>query len=303
MPSGPKLLLIDGNNMAHRVFWANKNLSYKGRHTGVLYGFFRQLISLHKMYPNHFRVIAWDGGYHRRRDESAKGIEAGLIPSGYKQNRKIEADDHEKLAQREAIMDQMEQLRTEALPLIRCLQVWMEGIEADDILNSYAKHNAKWDGESVIISSDQDFYQCVSPNTSVYDAMKKENWTDERLKLEFGFDPEKWVDAGAIMGDKSDNIFGVEGWGPVTACKYVREHGGIPEIMAMLKAKSKLGKKEQTFVDSTDILELAYSLKMMDVIEGLPKTRVCRTISEDTIKAYFLEFGFASLLKDIRRLV
>ena len=179
----------------------------------------------------------------------------------------------------------------------------MKGIEADDILNSYAKQNEGWDGESVIISSDQDFYQCVSPNTSVYDAMKKEHWSDERLKMEFGFDPMKWVDAGAIMGDKSDNIFGVDGWGPVTACKYVREHGGIPEIMAMLKAKKKLGKKEQTFVDSADILELAYSLKMMDVIEGLPKARVCHTINEDTIKAYFLEFGFASLLKDIRRLV
>jgi 5'-3' exonuclease len=303
MPNGPKLLLIDGNNMAHRVFWANKNLSYRGRHTGVLYGFFRQLISLHKMYPNHFRVIAWDGGYHRRRDESQKAVEAGLIPLGYKQNRVIDKDDHEKLAQRESIMEQMEQLRTEALPMIRCLQVWIKGVEADDILNSYAKNNDKWDGESVIVSSDQDFYQCVSPNTVVYDAMKKENWSDERLRMEFGFGPEKWVDAGAIMGDKSDNIIGVEGWGPVTACKYVREHGGVSEIMEMLKAKQKRGKKEQTFVDSAEILKLALSLKMMDVIEGLPKPRVCHEISDEAIKAYFLEFGFASLLKDIRRLV
>jgi DNA polymerase-1 len=303
MPDGPKLLLIDGNNMAHRVFWANKNLSYKGRHTGVLYGFFRQLVSLHKMFPDHFRVIAWDGGYHRRRNESQKAVEAGLIPSGYKQNRAIDEDDHEKLAQREAIMEQMEQLRSDALPLARCLQVWMEGVEADDILNSYAIKNRQWGGESVIISSDQDFYQCVGPGTIVYDAMKKETWSEERLTMEFGFEPARWIDAGAIMGDKSDNIFGVEGWGPVTACKYVREHGGVHEIMEKLNAKAKRGKKEQTFVDSAEILELALSLKKMDVIEGLPKTRVTRELSEEKLKAYFLEFGFASLLKEVRRLV
>ena len=121
--------------------------------------------------------------------------------------------------------------------------------------------------------------------------------------MEFGFEPAKWVDAGAIMGDKSDNIFGVEGWGPVTACKYVREHGSVQDIMEMLKAKAKRGKKEQTFVDSSIVLELALKLKRMYMLEGLPKPRVCRELTEEGLKEYFLRFGFASLLKEIRRLV
>jgi len=306
MPNGPKLLLIDGNNMAHRVYWANKDLSYKGRHTGVLYGFFRQLISLHKAYPNHFRVIVWDGGYARRLAESKRAVEAGLIPSAYKATRAIDDDDVEALAQREMIHEQMEQLRSEALNLTRCLQVRVSGVEADDLINTYAVNNRRFDGESVIISSDQDFYQVLGTGTTIFDAMKKETWTEERFVLEFGFKPPLWVDVGAIAGEvgpSKDNIHGVEGWGPKTACKYVQEYGDIDAVTNAIKAKPKRGKKEQKFLESGEVLMLAKSLKRMDYVAGLPKPRVCRSITEEALKEYFLSFGFASLLKEIWRLV
>jgi len=296
MPEGPKLLLIDGNNMCHRVHWAHKELSWKGTHVGVLFGFFKQLIHLDKEYPGWFRVIAWDRGHERRTTESTRAVEAGMIPSGYKATRDHDSED------REIIYEQMDELK-DALRFVKCLQTEKRGCEADDIINTYAKYAVKCGGEAVIVSSDKDFYQAIDHDVRIYDAMKKEVWTRERFEMEFAFTPDMWVDAGAIMGDKSDNIFGVDGWGPVTAYKYVREHGSIDKIMEALKAKSKKGKKEQAFVDSEEILKLAFSLKKMDIIKALPVPCTDEEKDEADLKKYFLEWGFASLLKDARRLV
>jgi len=296
MPNVPKLLLIDGNNMCHRVYWAQQNLSYKGRAVNVLYGFFRQLISLHKQYPEHFRIIAWDRGYARRLEESQKAVEAGIIPSAYKANRDR---DQEEL---ESLFTQIEELQY-GLSYVKCLQVTMEGIEADDIINSYIKTYQKFGWEFVVVSSDADFYQVLGPGVTIYDAMKKEVWSEERFCLEVGFDASLWVDAGAIMGDNSDNIHGVDGWGPVTTNKYVREHGGIDAIVTFLQAKEKRSKKEQVFLDSLEKLRLAKSLKAMDFLPQIPKPRIFKTYSPDELERYFINWGFASLLKEIPRLV
>lgn len=315
MSNGPKLLLIDANNMCHRVFWAKKNpknkgggLSHNGLMVDVLYGFFRQLIHLNKKYPDHFPIIAWDRGYARRLAESRDAVEKGIIPSAYKQPReearkKKEAEGEDEDYQ--SLMEQMEQVR-DGLEFIKCLQVTVKGFEADDIIHTYARTYADWDGESVIVSTDKDFYQVIDDSTTIYDAMKKEVWTRERFEMEFGFSPHLWVDAGAIMGEigpSKDNIFGVDGWGPKTACQYVREHGDIDAIITVLEAKKKRGKKEQTFIDQLIRLRLAKSLKQMDMMPNLPKPRALRHNSEESLKQFFIDWGFVSLLKDAWRLV
>ena len=298
MPEGgPKLLLVDGNNMCHRVYWTHQGLSYKGKSTGVMYGFFRQLVHLHKDYPDHFRVVAWDGGYARRLDESKKAVEAGVIPSAYKENRKDRDQD-----ELEEIREQMRQLR-EILEMVKCIQVRMDGVEADDVINTYADYASWWGGEAVVVSSDKDFYQVLKPGVKVYDAMKSEVWTDERFRTEFAFSPSLWVDAGAIMGDAGDNIHGAEGWGPVTTFKYVREFGGMDAVVAAVAAKAKRNKKEEELVRSGEKLKLARSLKQMDVIPGLPRPRVLRPRDKAVLEKHFIDMGFVSLLKDAWRLV
>jgi DNA polymerase-1 len=222
MPEGPKLLLIDGNNMAHWVFWANRSrcpdgssstsLSHRGKEVDMLFGFFRQLISLQKKYPQHVRVICWDRGYDRRLKESKTAVEAGLIPSSYKQPRKESQEDRKDDPDMVSFREQKEELKY-GLKLIRCMEVAFDGIEADDIIYTYARHYADFDADCVAVSSDQDFLQILDENTRLYDPMKKELWTAQRFELEFGFKSHLWVDAGAIMGDKSDNIHGVDGWG------------------------------------------------------------------------------------------
>ena len=307
--SKPKLLLIDGNNLSHRMYWAHKELSYNGRCTGLIYGFFRALVSLHKDYPDYFRVIAWDRGYDRRLEESTRAVAAGIVPSAYKQNRRDnEAEamqDPEQARIHEEIHDQMDEMK-EALNLVRCLQVGVNGVEGDDIIFSYAKENQANGGHTVIVSSDKDFMQVLSDSIVVYDAMKQEHWTRERFKLEFQFEPERWVDVGALEGEEGptkDNIIGVEGWGPVTACKYVREFGCLEQIIEAVQAKPKKSKKEQVLLNSIPRAMLAKSLKRMDMIPNLPRTRVLKHYDAKDLEKYFLEFRFASMMKDIWRLI
>jgi len=320
MSSGPKLLLIDGNNMCHRLFWAARTrqkgkkgegdgLTYKGRCVEVIYGFFRQLIHLHKRYPDYFPIIAWDAGYTRRLEESQAAVAAGLIPSAYKSTRpkRGEVNDDPDAIDMEPLFEQMEELQVNGLNWVRCLQVMIPGVEADDILHTYARTYADWDGRSVIISSDGDFYQVIDDNTTLYHPVKKELWTKERFTMEFGFAPYLWVDAGAIIGEigkSKDNIFGVDGWGPTTACKYVREHGDIDAIKAVIEAKpeKKRGKRERDFLEQWERLLLAWSLKKMDMLPDLPKPR-CPPRDEKAVRKYFLEWSFASILKEAWRLV
>ncbi len=95
----------------------------------------------------------------------------------------------------------------------------------------------------------------------------------------------------------------MDGWGPKTACTYVRKHGDIDAIRVVLEAKKKRGKKEQMYMDQSARLQLTKSLKQMDIIPNLPKPRIVRQVSEQALKQFFIDWGFISLLKEVRRLV
>jgi len=295
-----KLLLIDGNNLAHRVYWANKNMNHKGANIACLYGFFKSLIGLRTKYDkqDYICVIAWDyGGSKRRKKEASDGVESGLIPSGYKANRSTEVNED-----MENIFEQMDQIR-EGLEFCRILQVKIKGVEADDVIYSYALKNKERGGQSIAVTSDQDYLQMVSNEIKVFDPMKKILWTYPRFTQEYGFEPDMWVDYGAIMGDKSDNIYGVDGWGPKTAMKYVQEHGSIENIRNFLSSQDKLSKKEQKFLESKERLDLAYSLKQMDFISEIPKTRFTKEYNTKDIVSFFEQFEFKTLIRDAWKLI
>jgi DNA polymerase-1 len=306
MSDGPKLLLIDGTNLCFREYFAPMNLKYKGRMVDVIFGGMKSLISYHKQWPDHFRIVCWEGGYARRLAESEAGVERGIIPASYKQNRrdKREEPDAEDLTE---LFEQMDIFK-DMLDKTRTLQVRKKGFEADDVINSYADWARRHGGEAVIVSSDKDFLMCINEAVRVFDARAKEMWDLKRFQLEFTYNPELWVDKGAIEGEvgpSKDNIFGVDGWGPVTASKYVTEHGGIDAILEFLKNKpeNKRGKKEQTFIEQEERLRLAKSLKTMDIVPDLPMPRIKHKPDEKAIKNMFLEYGFASILKEAWRFV
>jgi DNA polymerase-1 len=297
--------LIDANNLCFREFFSSKNLAYKGKAVDVLYGVFKSLIAYHKKWPNHFRIVCWEGGYARRLAESEAAVEAGLIPSSYKQNRRDKAADPDPKHDIESLFEQMGILET-LLDETKTLQVRAKGYEADDVICSYAKWAERHGGDAVIVSSDKDFYQCISPDVQVFDAGKNELWTNDRFQREMGYEPVLWIDKGAIEGEigpSKDNIFGVTGWGPVYASRYVSQYGDIESIRDALLAKKKRGKLEDVFLKEGERLRLAKSLKRMDEVPNLPRARTLKVTTEKEVKNMFLKWGFSSLLRDAWRLV
>jgi 5'-3' exonuclease len=81
----------------------------------------------------------------------------------------------------------------------------------------------------------------------------------------------------------------------------VKEYGDIDEIIKAVTAKEKKSKKEEVLLANIPRLILAHSLKAMDVVPNLPKPRIQQPFDAKALEQYFLEWSFASLLKEIPR--
>ena len=293
------LLLIDGNNLAHRVHWTHKHLSRDNMPVSVLYGFFRSLVGLKRKFPDRMVVVAWDGGYTRRLDESRQAMAKGLIPSVYKSNRpKFGDPDADIPPHIQNIHIQMPSLK-EALKFARVMQVYVDGVEADDVICTYCATNP--DGNAVVVTSDHDYYQIITKRVAVYDAMKQDFWTYEKFTEEYGFEPRLWVDVGAMAGDTSDEIHGVPGIGEVYATKFVKQYGDIDSILAGLRAKVKLSAKETLVIEHEERMRVAKSLKAMDCITGIPAPKVAPRKPAPLIE-WFKQMKFDSLAHEAWRL-
>lgn len=286
------VLLIDGNNLCYRVWWTNRHLAFKGRPTGLLFGFLRSLVAFRRRFSGHEFIIAWDSRSKRRTEEAEAAVEAGLVPSGYKATR-------EKREEMDEMFEQMDQLK-EILCCVRVAQIGAKGVEADDLIYTLGRMAGRH-RPVVVVSSDRDFYQMLSDRVSVYDAMKKETWTGLRFEQEFAYPPRLHVDAGALAGDSSDNIHGVDDWGPKTSGKYVRKYGDVEAIITALQEKDAPTKTEQKLLDSVDRVRLAKSLKKMDLVGGIdwPQTPPG---DPKRLREALVECGCASLLANVMTL-
>ena len=113
-----------------------------------------------------------------------------------------------------------------------------DGVESDDLLAAQAVSLAGQGHDVLIVSSDKDFAQIVSPRIKILlpppSANPKLGWRyrDEAGVLEkFGVPPLQIADYLALVGDSSDNIPGISGVGPKTAVKWLQAFGGIEGII------------------------------------------------------------------------
>lgn len=296
-----RYLFIDANNMCYRVFWGHRNLSHNGVPVSLLYGFFKALAQLKTNYPERQMVIVWDSKSKRRMAESTEAVVKTLVPSAYKANRRDKSDMDSEFA---AMFAQMGILR-EKLSLINAVQVFVQDFEADDVIFTYVK-NLPQEDDVVVVTTDKDYYQMLRENVVLYDAMNKVTIAYEDFKAKYGIEPSQWVDVGALSGDKSDNIFGVYGWGDVTSLKYVKEHGTVETLITFLQAKQNRSKKEDALVGCVDRLTVAKSLKSMDIVPELPqidRESNLKTLNKKELHDFFIQNGFVTLMTSEGRLL
>ena len=236
-------ILIDGNNIANRVFFAFKDLSVNinGQITnsGVIYGFTKFVINLGLQYntPNIF--IAWDSGSSDRKK---------LYPE-YKSGR-----DHSHYSDMISQMDDLCLL----LSVMNITQVRADGYEADDVI--YTLINTLPDGLKVIFSSDKDMTLFLRDDVIIHRPGEKKIIDSSNIEQIYGVKQEQLLEFFALRGDKVDNIPGVPGIGDKIAKTMLNEAGNITNILqqdyinGVQKSKLKLVK------DNIDILNISLQL-------------------------------------------
>lgn len=209
-----KLVLIDGSSYLYRAFHALPPLTGPdGSPTGALFGVVNMLRATLKERPEYVAFVV-DAPGPTFRDE--------LYPE-YKANRPPMPD--ELRAQVEPMLAIVEGL---GIPILR-----EPGVEADDVIGTLALA-AEAAGITVEIStSDKDFAQLVRPGIGLVNTMTGSRMaTDADVQAKFGVPAARIVDYLALMGDKVDNVPGVDKCGPKTAAKWLAEYGSLDEVMA-----------------------------------------------------------------------
>jgi len=222
------VLIIDGLNAFLRAFTMINHINPDGHHIGALTGFLKSIGYAIKMLNPTKVVIVFDGvgGSNARRN---------LFPD-YKANRNANRMTNYSIFQSkeeetESINNQMQRL----ILYLKCLPVSVvsiEGLEADDIIG-YLTHkleNFSETKEINIMSADQDFLQLVSEKTSVYSPTKKRIFKPKDVLAEYGVSATNYINYKILLGDKSDNVPGVSGLGPVKLVKLFPELTGENKV-------------------------------------------------------------------------
>lgn len=213
-----KLLLIDGNSIAFRAFYALPLLSNaRGMHTNAVYGFAMMLLKiLEEEQPTHV-LVAFDAGKTTFRHK---------IYSEYKGTREKTPSE---LSEQIPLLHELLQ----AFP-IRHFE--MPEIEADDIIGTMARIAEQEKMQTVIVSGDKDLLQLVSDTTEVLLPRKGITEADryDRLAINerYGLTPEQMIDLKGLMGDASDHIPGIPGVGEKTALKLLKQFPSVEEVLA-----------------------------------------------------------------------
>jgi DNA polymerase-1 len=208
-----KLMLVDCNSICHSVKYATAGLSYRGRRTGVLFGFIKTLLKLQEVIKADNWLFAWDSdkGYLRQKEYKP-----------YKANRVCEKTPEENKLD-EIAYPQFALLRSRLLKELGFANiVKIDGFESDDILASAVQSQYAANYDNYMVTRDKDMYQCLSENVKMFDFVSEKMFTVSDLAGKWGCTPSEWVQAMSFAGCPGDNVIGISGIGMKTAIKFVK---------------------------------------------------------------------------------
>lgn len=260
----PRLLLVDGHYFLYRSFFAIRGLTNsRGEPTNAIYGFTKALRKMLGDVAPDFAAVIWDAGLPERR--------TALQPE-YKQTRtEMPAD----LRVQEEPMQQL--VRSIGLG-----SLWIDGVEADDLIASYARAH---DGETIIATNDKDILQMVDDRTWIYSTAKADVVDPKagfallgipEVRAKWGVPPERIGDVLALTGDSSDNIPGVSGIGSKTATALIAQFGSIHELLARTheiekeKVREKIEAARDQILQNLEMVRLDTDLPLPLPIDQLP---------------------------------
>ena len=284
-----KLVLIDGNSLSFRAFYALPLLSNKaGIHTNAILGFAKLLEKIiREEQPTHF-LVAFDAGKTTFRHSKY---------SEYKGGRQKTPPE---------LSEQFPYIR-QLLDAYHIKHYELENYEADDIIGTLSKEADQNDFETIIVTGDRDLTQLATQNVTIYYTKKGvtdvDHYTPEFIAEKYnGLKPIQIIDMKGLMGDSSDNIPGVAGVGEKTAIKLLNQFDsveGVYENIDKVSGKKLKEKLELSHEDALMSKELATINRYSPTEVTLNDTKLNDIKDNHEKIELFKKLEFKQLLADI----
>ncbi len=282
-----KIMLIDGNSLLYRAFYALPLLqTSQGIFTNGVYGFFtmfNRVVAEEK--PSHI-VVAFDKSRDTFRRE---------IYQAYKANRSAPPDE---------LKGQFGLLR-EVLKARNIVYLEADGYEADDIIGTLCRKAVEKGMETVVVTGDGDTLQLVSEQVSVIMTRKGiseiEKYDPAKVKEKWEVGPEQMKDIKGLMGDSSDNIPGVPGVGAKTAIKLVKEFGALENLYEHLdevkgkKLVEKLLQHRELAFLSRELGTIATDIEFEENMDNY----LIQEVDYERLKKIYKELEFNNFLREL----
>tara|TARA_R110002072_G_scaffold242564_10_gene401426 strand:- start:6419 stop:9253 length:2835 start_codon:yes stop_codon:yes gene_type:complete len=289
MSAKQHLYLVDGSAYIFRAYHRLPPLTDpQGTPVGAVYGYTTMLWKLAQDLddaegPTHLAVIL---------DKDSKSFRNDIYPA-YKANRPEPPEDLR--PQFPLIRDAT---RAFSLPCIE-----EQGLEADDLIATYARVAQAQGWDVTIVSSDKDLMQLVGERDGaridMLDTMKSQRIYIEEVEAKFGVAPELVGDVLALMGDSVDNIPGIYGIGPKTASKLIAEHGSLTAALDSAEGM-KASKLKERLIEHRGDAEMSRVLVTLREDCDLPQALdefALDGVPPEPLAAFLEKHGFTSLLR------
>ena len=281
-----KIILLDGNSLSYRAFYAMPALkNKKGLYTNSVYGFTLMLERILEDTKPKYALVAFDKGKETFRHKSYEA---------YKGTRDKTPTE---------LVEQFGYVRE----LIESYGIKYEehfDYEADDIIGTYAKIAEKAGLEVIIVSGDKDLTQLASDNITVYYTKRGvteiDYYTPEFINEKYGLTPQQIIDMKGLMGDKSDNIPGIPGVGEKTAIKLLTEYETVENVLENIDNISGKKLKERLTEGKEDAI---LSKKLATIFTDVPVDNKIEDLTfkenREKKKELFEKLEFVSFLRKL----
>jgi DNA polymerase-1 len=262
--AGDPLLLIDGNSLTYRAFFALPTdlTTASGQVTNAVFGFTSMLINLMRDHGHRRMVVAFD-----RPEPTFRHAQV----SDYKAGRSAAPD----------ILRQQMGLVREVVETLGIRTLDLAGYEADDIIATLATEARDAGLDVIVVTGDRDVYQLVEdPHVKVlYNRRGVSDYVlyDEAgIEERTGVTPALYRQYAALRGDPSDNLPGVPGVGEKTAAKLINSYGGIDGIFEHLddqtpKLRASLAEHEAQVRSNAEVMKLVCDVPVGVTIDELDR--------------------------------
>jgi len=284
-----RLMVLDGNSLAYRAFFAlpADMATSDGTVTNAVFGFTSMLANVVRDHsPDHLAVVF---------DRKEPTFRHELAPE-YKAQRESQPD---------ILYQQLDTIR-ELLGALGVATFEAPGFEGDDIIATIVRRVSGPGNEVVIVTGDRDSYQLVADpwvrvvynkrGVSDYDLLDEAG-----VEAKTGVPPSQYADYAALRGDPSDNLHGVPGVGEKTAARLIVQYGSIGAVFDAADEQSpKL--RENLLAHRERVVRNAALMRLRDDVPiDLRPEQLVPAPDQSAVARIFARLEFASLLPRIRK--